>query len=158
MGKRQGATWKVFFRISGTDFDLNIVEKNFKLSPNFPYWGTNQFDIFCTSTLYSVRFTFWLAYFELFYPASVVQKSSTHRIYSDPNFSSVFLTKLYIDQNCISTCNSRPIRSPDLQKSRSTEKVELMRTQILRCTQCCPPFNQTNIFCLFSCCFSLKCQ
>jgi len=39
-----------------------------------------------------------------------------------------FLTKLYFDQNCTSTCTSRPISSPNLTKGRSTEKVELMRT------------------------------
>jgi len=59
------------------------------------------------------------------------------------NFTSTFSAKLYFDQNCTSICTSRPIRSPDLTKGRSTkvevreskergrsaEKVELMRTQ-----------------------------
>ena len=35
-----------------------------------------------------------------------------------PNFTS---SKLYCDQNCTSTCASRPIRNPDLTKGRSTE-------------------------------------
>jgi len=55
--------------------------------------------------------------------------------------SSAFLVKLYFDQNCRSTCTSRPLRSPDLkvevqrskyrkgrryENGRSREKVELM--------------------------------
>ena len=51
------------------------------------------------------------------------------KLYFDLKLTSTFLAKLYFDQNCTSTCTYRPIRSPDLtKKSRSTEKVELMRT------------------------------
>ena len=40
---------------------------------------------------------------------------------------STLLRPLYFDQNCTSTCTSRPIRSTDLQKGRSTGKVEYMK-------------------------------
>ena len=70
-------------------------------------------------------------------------------LYFDP--PSLLRSKLYFDQNFTSTFSSRPIRSPDFTKgrstevkvrqskssgrstenSRSTEKVELMRTPFL---------------------------
>ena len=59
---------------------------------NFGNLGTHHFDLFCTST---------------------------HRLYFDLNLSSVFLAKLYFDQN-YSICTSRPIRSPNFEKGRST--------------------------------------
>jgi len=46
--------------------------------------------------------------------------------------------RLYFDQNCISTCTSRPIRSPDLTKrskyrGRSkVEKIILKKTQLFQ--------------------------
>ena len=77
-------------------------------------------------------------YFDQFYIFDLFS-TSTHRL----------RPKLYFDQNCTSTCASRPIRNPDLTEDRSTEieverpkyrkgqrsengrnteKVELMRT------------------------------
>jgi len=46
----------------------------------------------------------------------------------DPPTLLSFLAKLYFDQNCTPTCTSRPIRSPDFTKCRSTE-VEVERSK-----------------------------
>ena len=61
--------------------------------------------------------------FDLFFdPPTLLEPN----LYFDLNLTSTFLAKLYFDQNCTSTSTSRPIRSPDLTKGRSTE-VEVER-------------------------------
>ena len=54
-------------------------------------------------------------------------------VYFDP--PTLLRSKLYFDQKCASTCNCRPIRSPDLTKGRSKE-VEVQK----RSNWCVPKF------------------
>ena len=72
--------------------------------------------------MYAVKWYAWVRHFVYFDPPTLLWPTVCPTLWFDLKFSSVFLAKLYFDQNCSSTCTSRPMRSSDLQKGRSTER------------------------------------